>query len=116
MYPYIDHPLDVCGSYRKSFWLTWNGNLQLCSFMSEPAISLMGGVGFKEAWKLLLEQLEQMRKPDECKDCQYEGFCARCPGVLAAECGGCSKTNSDFCGYAKRVYQEYLKLKEDYIQ
>ena len=111
----IEHPLDVCGSYRTSFWLTWNGNLQLCSFMSRPAIPITGGIEFNEAWQMLLDQLNQMRKPDECKQCQYEGFCARCPGVLAAECGDCSKTDLDFCNQAKKVYEEYLKLKGDYI-
>ena len=116
LYPYIDHPLDVCGSYRKSFWLTWNGNLQLCSFMSEPAISLMGGIGFNEAWRLLLDQLEQMHKPVECENCQYEGFCAKCPGVLAAECGSCSGICEEVCHHAKLVYEDYLKLKEEYIQ
>ena len=115
LYPFVEHPLEICGSYRKAFWLTWNGNLQLCSFMSEPAISLTGNIGFNAAWQQLLEQLEQMRKPEECSDCPYERFCARCPGVLAAECGGCSKTDSEFCGYAKQIYDEYLKLKEEYI-
>lgn len=115
LYPFMEHPLEICGSYRKGFWLTWNGNLQLCSFMSEPAISLKGNIGFNAAWQQLLEQLEQMRKPEECSDCPYERFCARCPGVLAAECGGCSKTDSEFCGYAKQIYDEYLKLKEEYI-
>jgi hypothetical protein len=75
----------------------------------------MGNIGFNEAWKMLLEQLEQMRKPGECENCRYEGFCAKCPGMLAAECGGCEKTDSDFCGYAKLIYEKYLKLKEEYI-
>lgn len=116
LYPSPNHPLDVCGSYRKSFWITWNGNLQLCSFMSEPAISLTGGVGFKDAWDMLLTQLEQMRNPEECEDCRYKGFCARCPGVLSAECGGCSKTDPAFCDYAKQVYEEYMKLKGKGVQ
>ena len=115
LYEHIDHPLDVCGSYRKGFWITWNGNLQLCSFMSDPAIPLTENIGFHKAWALLLEHLEQMRKPEECKNCKYEGFCAKCPGLLSVECGGCSTTDSDFCGYAKRVFDEYLKLSKEYI-
>ena len=116
LYPSIDHPLDVCGSFRKGFWLTWNGNLQLCSFMSEPAIFLTGGVRFNEAWKWLVEQLEQMRKLKECETCQYEGFCAKCPGMLAAECGSCSGVCEEVCNHARFVYEEYMKLKKEYIQ
>ena len=112
LYSKVNHPLDVCGSYRKGFWLTWNGNLQLCSFMSEPAISLANDIGFENAWLQLLEQLEQIRNPAECQNCQYEGFCAKCPGMLAAECGSCSGVCEEVCNHAKLVYEDYLKMKE----
>lgn len=107
LYGHIEHPLDVCGSYRKSFWLTWNGKLQLCSFMERPGVSLTEGSGFYESWNLLLERLKQIRMPEKCTDCQYEGFCARCPGVLAAECGDCSSVNEEYCNNAKCVYESY---------
>lgn len=112
LYRHIENPLDICGSYRKSFWLTWNGKLQLCSFMEQPTVSLTEEYGFCEAWKLLLEQLEQIHMPKKCKDCKYEGFCARCPGVLAAECGGCSGVNEAFCNNAKRLYEAYWEIKD----
>ena len=112
LYSPIEHPLDVCGSYRKGFWLTWNGNLQLCSFMSEPAISLIDGRCFTDAWQQMLAELEQLRKPKECQSCQYEGFCARCPGLLTAECGNHSAVSADFCNMTKHVYERYWKMKE----
>ena len=112
LYPHIEHPLDICGSYRTGFWLTWNGNLQLCCFMSEPAVSLASGREFCEAWQLLLEQLEQLRNPEACENCQYEGFCPKCPGLLAAECGNYAGTSPNFCNIAERVYMDYLKMKE----
>ena len=83
--------------------------------MSEPAISLTGGVRFNEAWKWLVEQLEQMRKPKECETCQYEGFCAKCPGMLAAECGSCSGVCEEVCCHAKLVYENYLIMKDEYM-
>ena len=107
LYGHIENPLDVCGSYRKSFWLTWNGNLQLCSFMTQPAVSLIEYSRFFEAWLLLLEQLGKIHMPSECNGCQYEGFCARCPGILAAECGDCSSVDDGFCNKAKRLYETY---------
>ena len=111
LFGHIKNPLDVCGSYRKSFWLTWNGNLQLCSFMEQPAVSLMNGNKFYEAWKLLLNQLEQIHMPKKCNDCKYEGFCSRCPGALAAECGDCSSVNDEFCSNAKRLYEAFWERK-----
>ena len=112
MYSPQDHIFNVCKKYRKGFWLTWNGNLQLCSFISEPAIPLTENIGFNEAWKKLLECLEQIQKPEECKNCKYEGFCQRCPGVLAAECGSCSCVDQDFCADAKHLYNKYLLMKD----
>jgi len=112
LYGHIENPLDICGSYRKSFWLTWNGKLQLCSFMERPAVPLTECIDFYESWNLLLEQLKQIQMPEKCKDCQYEGFCVRCPGALAAECGDCSSVNEAFCNHAKRLYLAFLE-KED---
>lgn len=112
LYTYPDHMFDVCKKYRKGFWLTWNGNLQLCSFMSEPAVSLTGDIEFNEAWIQLLDRLEQIEKPEKCKSCKYEGFCQKCPGVLAAECGSCSDVSEEFCAKAKYIYNQYLLMKD----
>ena len=112
LYSYKKNMFDICKKYRKSFFATWNGNLQLCSFVSEPAIPLIGDIAFIEAWTQLLEGLEQIQKPEECKNCKYEGFCKKCPGVLAAECGGCSCVSDDFCATAKKIYNEYLLMKD----
>ena len=110
LYDRAENPFDVCGSYRKGFWITWNGNLQLCSFMSEPAIPLTEGLGFYEGWQLLSEKLEQVCYPENCKNCRYEAFCAKCPGLLTAECGGCGNTHEDFCKIAKQLYHDYISM------
>ena len=112
LHGHIENPLDVCGSYRKAFWVTWDGNLQLCSFVSQPTIALTNEQEFYEAWESLLEQLKQIRTPDKCKSCLYEGFCSRCPGVLAAECGDCSSVNDAFCDNAKRLYEAFRERKD----
>lgn len=112
LYPPFNHALDSCGRYRKGFWLTWNGNLQLCGFMSKPAIPMIGGIRFNEAWHQLLKDLEQIQKPDKCNNCKYEGFCMKCPGVLAAEFGNYSYVSDYFCADAKRIHNEYLLIKD----
>ena len=112
LYPHIKKPFDICDNYRKAFWITWNGNLQLCSFMNAPANSLLGGKDFDTAWNYLHEQLEQISFPKECETCEYEGFCAKCPGVLSAECGNCSEVDKTFCDKAKILYETYVKRKK----
>ena len=109
---YTDNPLDVCGSYRKAFWITWNGNLQLCGFMSNPIVPILAAGKFDEAWKLLLEQLKQIKKPEGCNNCKFEGFCIKCPGILTAECGDYYKVNEEFCNKARTLYETYRKTNE----
>ena len=108
--PSINNLLDVCGRYRKGFCITWNGNMQLCAFMNDSTISLIGQ-SFDEAWDRLIIELEKIKLPNECKDCKYSGFCTRCPGVLAAECGSCKQVDEEFCDKAKRLYQVFHKKK-----
>lgn len=106
--PHVENILDVCGNYRKGFWLTWNGNLQLCAFMKEPAASVLEHT-FADAWRELLIKLDRIQTPNECKCCKYSGFCAKCPGVLAAECGDCERIDEGYCNKAKALYHKYYK-------
>lgn len=108
--PKIENLLSVCGKYRVGFWITWNGNIQLCGFMNDPAISLLK-YSFKKSWGKLLLELNKIKMPNECSDCQYSAFCSRCPGVLAAECGGCNQVTESFCENAKRIFHAYYRGK-----
>ncbi len=111
MIPKFSHPLEMCGSYRKAFWLTWNGDLQLCSFMSAPKVSLLSE-SFSEGWKELQTALARLQSPRKCKTCTYEGFCRRCPGVLAAECGDPEAVTPSFCETARRMYELFYDKGE----
>lgn len=106
--PYIHHTnyLDDCGAYGNSINITWDGHMILCSFMSEPYVDVCS-IPLKEAWKLLLEKIERIQKPDKCNHCKYEEYCVRCPGGLAAECGSYSTVTDDYCKTAKYLYAYY---------
>ena len=111
IYPKNNNLLSVCESYRKAFWLTWDGNLQLCSFMEKPIVSIREH-DFQDAWGKLLEALEKICTPTECIDCKYEGFCKKCPGVLSAECGGPDQITEAFCLEARQCYEIYYLNEE----
>lgn len=118
IYKKSNNLLNLCGSYRKSFWVTWNGNMQLCSFTEKPAISIRK-YSFEEAWYKLLDELEKLSNPAKCRDCKYEGFCKKCPGVLSAECGGPDQITDEFCMETKQCYEIYhldeVQLHEEKI-
>ena len=95
--------LDDCGHYRKGFWLTWDGNLGLCSFMEYPCVKVKGK-GFVEAWYELNNQLETLQTPDKCKSCRYLSYCNSCPGVFMAENFNLKKPLKTFCEKAIFLY------------
>lgn len=100
----IKHILQHCTSFRTGFWITWNGNLQLCSFMHAPQISIIRR-DFREAWTEMIEKLMQIRLPEKCTDCKYSRYCSRCPGILSAECGNYDQITEEFCSRAKLAYK-----------
>ncbi len=107
-----ESPFSWCSCYRNSFWLTWNGHLQLCAFMNEPYASV--DKGLKNAWLELNQKLDSLKNPTECEDCEYSEFCQRCPGMLCAESGSAEKSSESVCRTAKTLYTIYQnKLKEE---
>ncbi len=102
------HPrqLEDCAHYRRGFVVTWNGKMQLCSFLADPAEDIRA-LGFDAAWEKLLSDLDGLKEPEKCHNCQYEGFCRRCPGVLAADCGGPDRVTDEYCRQAEFVYRAY---------
>ena len=37
-HPDSPSPFARCSGYRSSYWMTWNGHMQLCSFMNRPYV------------------------------------------------------------------------------
>lgn len=111
MFPPLETPFAWCSSYRTSAWITWNGNMQLCSFMNAPYATLENG--FKSAWQELGIKLEALKSPSECTDCKYSAFCQRCPGLLCGESGNAEKADKALCNTAKRLYEAYTKLTKE---
>lgn len=104
-----EEPFYMCASYRKSLFITWNGNFQLCSFLTEPHIKYSGEV--TSDFKNLYGLLKKMKTPSECSECEWKDFCQRCPGILCAESGHPEKINSDFCQTAKQLQLLYNAKK-----
>lgn len=110
--PDLESPFSWCASYGSSLWMTWNGHMQLCSFMSKPFVPYSGDlVG---DWEKLNEKLRNLRSPKECQDCAWKSFCQRCPGILCGESGDPEKIDPNLCDAAKRLYALYMaKQKEE---
>ena len=111
-FPDISSPFAWCASHGVSFWMTWNGHLQLCAFMDKPYIPYSGDLSAD--WQTLNDRLNILRNPRECEKCEWKSFCQRCPGALCAESGDPEKVDVGLCNVAKRLYDIYReKIKEE---
>ena len=111
-YPDLRSPFGWCASYGSSFWMTWNGHLQMCAFMSRPFVLHSGDLAAD--WVSLDEKLRNLRSPKECEDCTWRSFCQRCPGILCGESGDPEIVDHNLCDVARRLYDLYMaKQKEE---
>lgn len=104
LYPKRIGLFDRCSAYRRSFWLTWDGNMTMCSFMDTPSVSVRDS-SLGNAWNSLCDALDGLKESSKCTSCRYEGFCRRCPGVFSAQCGSPNEPTDEFCETAKRLYE-----------
>lgn len=112
-FPPFESPFAWCASYGSSFWMTWNGHLQMCSFMNVPEVIYSGNLAAD--YVELHKELQKIKNPSECAECEWKEFCQRCPGILCAESGHPEKTDTGLCDMAKRLYELYKIRKGEMI-
>ena len=113
---FLEKPIDLsrkpctyCKDYRLGYWIVWNGEMRFCSFMDTPHIPVPE-LGFDAAWQQLLDYWEGLVWPQECASCEAKEVCMKCPGLLAAECGGPEQVTQAFCN---RVKECFCKMRGD---
>ena len=85
-----------CKSFRSSFVVEWNGQMETCSFMSSCGANAFEE-GFSAAWSSLQEGLDRLSLPKECRACELASRCPICPGLREAETGRPDGVPRDLC-------------------
>ena len=98
--------LLVCSNYRRGFWITWNGKMQMCAFLTEPSVDTTDRP-LSECWKELNDMVSRLRQPEICLSCEYEGYCERCPGLLYPQLEPDGSVKKSFCERARQKYLLY---------
>lgn len=109
--PQHTSPFGWCRNYKTSFWMTWNGRMQMCAFMNGPYADDI--TDLKHSWSDLNIKLDGIKNPEECNDCKYSEFCQRCPGLLCGESGSPERTTPSVCNTAKQLYESYIERMEE---
>jgi MoaA/NifB/PqqE/SkfB family radical SAM enzyme len=104
-FPPLQSPFAWCLSKGCSLWVTWEGRLQICTFLTTPSVPWSGHLD--SDWRTLLEAVDAVKSPVQCGDCQYSPFCQRCPGILCAESGHPEEISTDLCHTAQCLFEQY---------
>ena len=112
-YPLLESPFAWCASYKTSFWMTWHGYMQMCSFMNTPSVRYSGNL--VSDFRSLNSLLGKLSSPAECESCEDKEFCQRCPGILFAESGHPERISNSLCDTAKRLNELYKFRKGELI-
>lgn len=110
-YPVSHSAFALCGGINSSFWATWQGHIQLCAFMNGPYVQWEGDL--PAHWEELLKKLDAISSPPQCRDCLWQEFCQRCPGILCGESGDPEKISESLCRTAKRLWELYQAKKNE---
>lgn len=108
---------DECGENRmscragvSSFWVTYDGFLQLCGMMDKKKLSLRDRP-FCAVWQEARAEREQICMPRDCLRCADQEYCEVCAAVCSAE--GSFDTPPD---YICRKAREYRRLAAAYLR
>ena len=106
------HPFWMCNEYKTRFCITWDGRMTLCNcfplIWSDPLSQ-----GVRDAFSSLYKELDNVKRPLECINCQYLDYCYFCPVRFLSETGGLDQVSPRFCKIAKQNYYRSIEKFDD---
>ena len=104
------HGFARCRNFGYMYFISWDGRMMNCntltSYWEEPLQS-----DIATAFHRLLEKLNAVRRPTECRDCRYYDFCLGCPDKFLSASGDPEKCDEEVCRIARYNYKQVLLMK-----
>lgn len=88
-----------CMAGQCSFTINWQGEMRPCVILTEPAISVFD-VGFKAAWKYIVEETHKILLNEKCSTCHMRHLCRTCAASALLETGSYDGVPDYMCRYA----------------
>ena len=88
-----------CMAGQCSFTINWQGEMRPCVILTEPAISVFE-VGFKAAWKYIVEETHKILLNEKCSTCHMRHLCRTCAASALLETGSYDGVPDYMCRYA----------------
>lgn len=75
-----------CRAGKCSFTINWQGMMRPCVMLTEPSIPVFEK-GFKESWRILTENVEEICLSSKCSRCPLREVCNTCAACALHESG-----------------------------
>ena len=103
-----------CRAGRCAFWIDWQGNIGNCGMYAATGLKLKEK-SFKEAWKEVVNNTDQVRYSAVCTNCPNYSLCHSCVAMVHNECGTINGRPEYICkmtAAASWYYKKYAELME----
>ena len=94
-----------CRAGVSTFWICWNGKMNLCVMMSKPQVDVLSE-GFMTAWEKTRVISDGIRVPASCNSCSLSSLCNPCAAVSLYETGDCANVSPYLC----QMTQTYARM------
>lgn len=97
-----------CHAGRCSFAINWQGEMRACTMLPEPSVPVFD-VGFKEAWKLIVDGIEKIQLAAKCNTCKLRGVCNVCAASALLETGEYNGVPEYMCRYTQGMMYAFAR-------
>ena len=102
-----------CRAGKCSFWVTWQGQLMPCGMFPSLNAPNVFHMDFMEAWEQIRQQVQQIRLPPACADCELKNECRNCAAMTFTETGRFDQVPKYRCDMAKAYPLACRQLERD---
>jgi len=103
--PMSDDPF-YCHAGKSSFVIGPSGDMNVCIDLALPR-ARPTEVGLAEAWRQVREFIRTVPQAEDCKSCDLEQYCVRCPAWGYVESGSMTSSVVYLCDIARERKQRY---------
>lgn len=94
-----------CRAGRSSFIINWQGKMTPCIMLGNPSVDVFK-TGFHEAWKKIVQEVDQIQMGSECASCTKRMLCPVCAASALLETGKYGGVPRFLCRYTDVVLEE----------
>lgn len=101
--------MSSCMAGRGAFWISWDGKMYPCGMLPDFCQDVRNTT-ISEAWTATILEVQKIRLPRECTDCNYQHICPNCAAVSQSVNRKTDLVPSDMCLRTRAYVDAFLRI------